>query len=170
MSDIICFRNLLSVLENFCVNSILSLMKIKLHRLAKLVLTVLPLTIALAAFLFVSGSDRNSPVSASVDASLLLPSSQTVPPLLPAEPESGNHSATLRGDAPGSPLQLIVSRRESNPVPSRCFRDGNVGIVRRKLDFVISYLSAESEEYPLRFIFQTFLQRSLPPRAGPYIV
>ena len=145
-------------------------MKIKLHRLAKLVLTVLPLTIALAAFLFVFGSDRNIPVAANVDASLLLPSSQAVPPLLPAEPESGNHSATLRGDAPGTPLQLIVSRREPNPIPSRCFRDGNVGIVRQKLDFVLPYLSAESGNHPLRFIFQTFLQRSLPPRAGPYTV
>ena len=145
-------------------------MNIKLHRFTKFILSFLLLTVVTAAAMFVSGNGGNISVPVETGSRIIQIPEQPTPPLAPADPDPGKHPWSLRGAEPAIPAPALISRRNQEPLSLRCFRDGNAGIVRPQIELFASYPAAESGINPLRFNFQTFLQRSLPPRAGPYMV
>ena len=157
-------------MKKFRQDTILFHMRTKVHRFVKFVLSFLLLTMVAAAVLPVSGNNGNTSSSVEKNSRIILLSEQFTPPLAPAEPDSGKHPGSLRGAEPALPAPALISRRNQEPLSLRCFRDGNAGFVRTELELSAAYPTAENGVNPLRFDFQVFLQRSLPPRAGPYTV
>ena len=90
-------------------------------------------------------------------------------PLLPQPSESGTQDFSLQTAIPGS-TQVVVSRRNNEPLNLRAFRSGNVGVVctqNGSLFIVLRFQKYEKQKYSS---FHNFLQHSLPVRAGPAAV
>lgn len=92
-----------------------------------------------------------------------------LPPLVPAPEENSDTDGTLRGLLPGTLPPALVSRRSGERVNCRLLRDNNTDIVCPVSLHIPPVFLKQRAAAPV-FEFHTFLQHSLPPRAGPRAV
>ena len=90
-------------------------------------------------------------------------------PLLPQPSESGSPDFSLQPAIPGT-TPVVVSRRNNEPLNLRAFRNGNVGVVCTQNGSLFTVLRFQKYEKQKFSSFHTFLQHSLPVRAGPAAV
>lgn len=90
-------------------------------------------------------------------------------PLNPVPAESSDRG-TLQSAIPGTLPPVVVSRRGNEPVALRLLRGGTAGICNLE-SWLLPQVWGNSGQRPdYHFSFQSFLQHSLPPRAGPSAV
>ncbi len=91
-------------------------------------------------------------------------------PSLPQPVESSEPHGSFQVAIPGSPVPVVVSRRNFDSLTLREFHSGNSGIIYAESVPFSAYIQSKKCEKITKSIFQDFIQRSLPPRAGPEFV
>lgn len=120
---------------------------------------------ALLGIFFVSGTpEQKTDVSQPV---YTIPVQQ--PPLNSAPTEQRERGA-LQSAIPGTLPPVVVSRRGNEPVALRLLRSGAAGICNLESWLLVQIFQSGSQKQDYYFSFQSFLQHSLPPRAGPQAV
>ena len=90
-------------------------------------------------------------------------------PLAPAPEGNSDSGSALQGFLPGTLPPALVTRRSGERVNCRLLRDSNTDIARPvSLNIPVAFFRQRAVA-PV-FEFHTFLQHSLPPRAGPHTV
>lgn len=131
---------------------------------------LLPLFAVLVAALFIFAGFREDGKEISSLPQLV---SRELPPdfqTLPHPGSSGDEKGSLRVAVPGNAIPVIVSRRNSEPLLLRLFRNVNAGAWWQETVIAIPHICSENINPSDIFIFQSFLKHSLPPRAGPALV
>ena len=91
------------------------------------------------------------------------------PPLAPVSEKNSDSNGILRGLLPGTLPPALVTRRSGERVNCRLLRDSNTDIARPvSLHIPVAFFKQRAVAPILEF--HTFLQHSLPPRAGPHTV
>jgi len=92
-----------------------------------------------------------------------------LPPLAPVQEENSDSNGILRGLLPGTLPPALVTRRSGERINCRLLRDSNTDIARPvSLHIPVAFFKQRAVAPILEF--HTFLQHSLPPRAGPAVV
>ena len=90
-------------------------------------------------------------------------------PLKPV-PAENSERGTFRSAIPGTTPPAVVSRRGHEPVALRLLRSGNAGLCSTEAWLLPQLRGIPRQKPNYHFSFQSFLQHSLPPRAGPQAV
>lgn len=128
---------------------------------------LLPLLAAVLGIFCFSGADKADNHRAAV---ITVPAAHHSAPLAPEPGRNREQTGNLQNAVPGSLPLSIVSRRNNEPVPLRIMRDNNAWSGHSKLYSVPLLFGETRQKYCSDFSFQSFLRRSLPPRAGPETV
>ena len=91
------------------------------------------------------------------------------PPLAPVSEKNSDSGSALRGFLPGTLPPALVTRRSGERVNCRLLRDSNTDIAR-PVSLPLPTAFFKQRAFAPVFEFHTFLQHSLPPRAGPHTV
>ena len=113
-------------------------------------------------------SDINLPLDSCFKN--VYPTSDAKVPYSPTPSDSGEHNGSLQVAIPGSTVPVVLSRRNFDPLTLREFHGGNNGMIYTETAPFFAYIQSKKCEKITKSIFQDFLQRSLPPRAGPKFV
>ena len=135
----------------------------------KIMLRLLPMPLAvIGAVIFLHSVSTPAPAVPST-VSWHFSNKADLPPLVPAPEENSDTDGTLRGLLPGTLPPALVSRRSGERVNCRLLRDNNTDIVCPVSLHIPPVFLKQRAAAPV-FEFHTFLQHSLPPRAGPHAV
>ena len=138
-----------------------------LDKLIKFMFLSLPLAVMEVLVLFQIFSAPAPEISST--ASWHFSGKTELPPLAPDPEENSDSGGTLRGLLPGTLPPALVSRRSGERVNCRLLRDSNTDIVRPAVLRIPETFLKQRAAVPA-LEFHTFLQHSLPPRAGPSAV
>lgn len=143
--------------------------KIRISQVTELSLWSLVLFAVIAGFITLASFRQTSGLlNTTIYSSDAFP--QAEQPLLPIPDDQNELPDILQSACPINTGALTISRRNHESLILRWFRDGKTGIPAAEIILSGNTDFATDRQILSGFIFQTFIQHSLPPRASPAAV